>query len=39
MDRFKTDVSVKTNTKGAGQIVIRFKSESEFQRIQKLLDQ
>lgn len=32
-----TNVSVKTNAKGAGQIVIRFKSESEFQRLQKLL--
>lgn len=37
MDRFKTDVSVKTNARGAGQIVIRFKSDDDFQRIQKLL--
>lgn len=37
ISRFKTDVSVKTNAKGAGQIVIRFKSDEEFQRIQKLL--
>ena len=37
MDRFKTEVNVKTNAKGAGQIVIRFKSEEEFQRIRKLL--
>lgn len=37
MSRFKTDVSVKTNAKGAGQIVIKFKSDEEFQRIQKLL--
>ena len=36
--RLGTNVSVKTNAKGAGQIVIRFKSESEFQRLQKLLD-
>lgn len=36
--RFGTNVSVKTNAKGAGQIVIRFKSESEFKRLQKLLD-
>lgn len=36
--RLKTDVSVKTNAKGAGQIIIRFKSDSEFQRLQKLLD-
>lgn len=35
--RFATDVNVKTNAKGAGQIVIRFKSDAEFQRIQKLL--
>lgn len=35
--RFATDVKVKTNAKGAGQIVIRFKSDAEFQRIQKLL--
>ena len=35
--RLGTNVSVKTNAKGAGQIVIRFKSESEFQRLQKLL--
>lgn len=35
--RFNTDVSVKTNAKGAGQIVIRFKSDSDFQRIQKIL--
>lgn len=36
--RFSTDISVKTNAKGAGQIVIRFKDDSDFQRIQKLLD-
>lgn len=35
--RFSTDVSVKTNAKGAGQIVIRFKNDKEFQRIQKLM--
>jgi ParB family transcriptional regulator, chromosome partitioning protein len=35
--RFSTDVSVKTNAKGAGQIVIRFKSDHDFQRIQKIL--
>lgn len=37
--RLATDVSVKTNAKGAGQIIIRFKSDSEFQRLEKLLDQ
>jgi ParB family chromosome partitioning protein len=36
--RLRTDVSVKTNAKGAGQIIIRFKSDSEFHRLQKLLD-
>ncbi|HEU5121343.1 MAG TPA: ParB/RepB/Spo0J family partition protein [Candidatus Saccharimonadales bacterium] len=36
--RFDTDVSVKTNTKGAGQIIIRFKNDDEFQRIKKILD-
>ena len=35
--RFSTDVSVKTNAKGAGQIVIRFKSDLDFKRIQKLI--
>lgn len=34
--RFGTNVSVKTNAKGAGQIVIRFKSEAEFKRLQNL---
>jgi ParB family chromosome partitioning protein len=33
--RFSTDVNVKTNAKGAGQIVIRFKSDADFKRIQK----
>lgn len=36
--RFGTNVSVKTNAKGAGQIVIRFKSEAEFKRLQQLLE-
>lgn len=35
--RFKTDIKVKTNAKGAGQIVIRFKNDDDFRRIQKLL--
>lgn len=35
--RFNTDVSVKTNPKGAGQIIIRFKNDREFKRIQDLL--
>lgn len=36
--RLAADVRVKTNAKGAGQIVIRFKSDKDFQRIQKILD-
>lgn len=35
--RLAADVSVKTNAKGAGQIVIRFKNDDDFQRIQKIL--
>lgn len=36
--RLAADVRVKTTAKGAGQIVIRFKSDADFQRIQQLLD-
>lgn len=36
--RFATTVSVRTNTKGAGQIMIKFTSSEEFRRIHKLLD-
>lgn len=36
-ERLATDVRVKANTKGAGQIVIRFKNDDDFKRIQKLL--
>jgi ParB family chromosome partitioning protein len=32
-------VQVRTNSKGAGQIVIKFVSEKDFRRIQKLLDE
>ncbi len=35
--RLGANVSVKTNAKGAGQIVIRFKSEAEFKRLNDLL--
>lgn len=38
MKLYDTNVSVKTNAKGAGQIVIRFKSEDEFKRLQQLLE-
>ena len=33
----KTDVAIRTNNKGAGSIVIKFKDSNEFDRIQKLL--
>jgi len=36
--RFATNVSVKTNARGAGQIIIRFKSDEEFQRLKSLLE-
>ena len=36
--RFGTDVKIRSNTRGAGQIVINFKNEEEFERISKLLD-
>lgn len=36
--RLKTDVAIRTNAKGAGTIVIKFKSNEELDRIQKLLD-
>jgi ParB family transcriptional regulator, chromosome partitioning protein len=36
--RFATNVSVRTNAKGAGQIVIKFASDEDFKRIQKLLE-
>lgn len=35
--RLDANVSVKTNAKGAGQIIIRFKSESDFKRLSELL--
>lgn len=36
--RFSTDVRIKTNPKGAGQIVIAFKNSTEFERIQGILE-
>lgn len=36
--RLKMDVALHTNSKGAGQIVIKFKNELEFERLQKILD-
>lgn len=35
--RLGTEVAIRTNSRGAGQIVIRFKDTSEFERIEKLL--
>lgn len=35
--QLSTDVSIKTNAKGAGTIVIRFKNENDFQRLQKII--
>ena len=36
--RFSTEIIVHTNSKGAGRIVINFKSEKEFRRIQGLIE-
>jgi len=36
-ERFKADVHIHTNTKGAGHITIKFKDEKEFERLQGLL--
>lgn len=36
-NHLKTDVSILTNSKGAGRITIKFKNEEEFERLQKLL--
>lgn len=36
--RLNTDVDIRVNSKGAGQIVIKFKNESELNRLQSLLD-
>lgn len=35
--RLDANISIKTNAKGAGQIVIRFKSEADFKRLEELL--
>jgi ParB family chromosome partitioning protein len=37
--RFGTNVKIRSNTRGSGQIVIGFKNDDEFQRISKLLDE
>lgn len=36
--KLSTDVKVRTNAKGAGQIVIKFKNENEFKRLQRILE-
>jgi ParB family transcriptional regulator, chromosome partitioning protein len=36
-DRLKTDVDIRVNGKGAGRIIIKFKNQDEFDRLQKLL--
>jgi len=36
-NRFKTDVSIYTNFKGSGHITLKFKNESDFERLQSLL--
>lgn len=36
-NRFATKVNIRTNSKGAGKIVIDFKDQQEFERIKKLL--
>jgi ParB-like chromosome segregation protein Spo0J len=35
--RLSADVRIKTNARGAGQIVIRFSDEKDFERLQKIL--
>jgi len=36
--RLKTDVDIRVNGHGAGQIIIKFKNQDDFERLQKLLD-
>lgn len=36
--RFKSPVAIRTNTRGAGKIIISFKDSADFDRISKLLD-
>jgi ParB family chromosome partitioning protein len=35
--RLRTDVTINTNSKGAGKIIIKFKNEKEFERLQSML--
>lgn len=36
-DRLKTDINIRTNSKGAGQITIKFKNKTEFERIHRII--
>lgn len=36
--RFSTDISIRTNKRGTGQIIIPFKDDKDFKRIQSLLE-
>lgn len=36
-NRLKTDVTIRSNSKGAGKITIKFKDEKDFERLQKIL--
>jgi hypothetical protein len=36
--KLNTDVAIRMNSKGAGRIVINFKDQAEFERLQQLLD-
>jgi ParB family chromosome partitioning protein len=38
-NRLNTDVDIRVNAHGAGRIIIKFKSDDDFERLQKLLDQ
>lgn len=37
--RFKTPVKIQSNTRGAGQIIIKFKTPADFKRISQLINQ
>lgn len=36
--RLGTEIAIRTNSRGAGQIIIRFKNQQEFERIESLLE-
>ena len=37
-NKFKSNIDIKSNTKGSGKIIISFKDEADFKRISQLLD-